>query len=91
MDDLDAVCLFLARDAPRYAQVFARLAFEAIDHLAQFPYSGRVLPELGRNEVREVFVGRYRLIYQILEDEVEILVVHHGIRPLESFDPSGSG
>ena len=88
--DLHAVCLFLARDAPRYAQLFAIQVFGAADRLAEFPRLGRVVPELGRDEIREVLVGRYRLIYRLLEDEVEILTVHHGLRPLESFNPPGT-
>ena len=87
LDDLDAVCLFLARDAPRYAQLFAIQVFGAADRLAEFPGLGRVVPELGRNEIREVLVGRYRIIYRLLGDEVDILTLHHGVRPLESFDP----
>jgi len=86
LDDLHAVCLFLARDAPRYAQLFALQAFQTTDYLAEFPRLGRVLPELGRNEIREVFVSRYRIIYRLLGDEVDILTLHHGVRPLESFD-----
>lgn len=52
LDDLEAVCLFLARDAPHIANVFAARAFDATDRLAEFPFSGRVVPEVGRQEVR---------------------------------------
>ena len=87
MIDLDAVCLFLARDAPRYAQVFAIHVFQSADRLADFPQLGRIVPELNLTYVREVFVSRYRIIYRLVDDEVEILTVHHGFRPLEAFDP----
>ena len=32
-------------------------------------------------------VGGYRIIYQVLVDEVKILTVHHGARLLGAFQP----
>ena len=83
LDDLDAVCLLIARDKPGIAQVFATRAFEATDRLVDFPRSGRIVPEVGRDDVREIFVHSYRIIYRIKPDEVEILTVHHGARLLD--------
>jgi plasmid stabilization system protein ParE len=82
LDDLEAVCLYIARDAPHIAQIFAARSFDAVDRLADFPLSGRVVPEVGRTEIREIFVYRYRLIYRYTADSVVILTVHHGARPL---------
>lgn len=90
LDDLEAVCLFIARDAPQYAQVFAARVFRATDRLAAFPRMGRIVPEIARDDLREVIVQSYRIIYRLLPDEVEILTVHHGARPLGNFEsPSG--
>ncbi|HLH22915.1 MAG TPA: type II toxin-antitoxin system RelE/ParE family toxin [Chloroflexota bacterium] len=82
LDDLDSICLFIARDAPRYAELFAGRVFRATEWLAQFPQSGRVVPELGRSDIREVVVQNYRVIYRLLPDEVQSLTVHHGARLL---------
>ena len=82
LDDLEAVCLYLARDAPHIGQIFAARAFDAVDRLADFPLSGRVVPETGRPELREIFVYSYRIIYRFTHDDVVILTVHHGARPL---------
>jgi len=90
LDDLDAICLFIARDAPRYAELFAERVFRATDRLAQFPRLGRVVPEIGRDDIREVIVQSYRIIYRALPDEVEILTIHHGARLLERFEPPGN-
>ena len=88
--DLDAVCLFIARDAPRYAELFAERVFRTTDRLAEFPRSGRVVPEIGREDIRELIVQDYRVIYRVISDEVEILTVHHGARPLGGFEPPGN-
>jgi toxin ParE1/3/4 len=90
LDDLDAICRFIARDAPRYATLFAERVFQATDRLAQFPRVGRVVPEVGRDDIREVIVQSYRVIYRLLPDEVEILTIHHCARPLERFEPPGN-
>jgi len=88
LDDLDAICLFIARDAPRYAEVVAARIFHSTDRLSQFPRSGRIVPELGRDDIREVIVQNYRVIYRLRPDEVEILTIHHGARRLEGLPDS---
>ena len=45
LEDLEAICLFIARDAPPFAAVFAQQAFYATDRLVDFPESGRIVPE----------------------------------------------
>src|SRR5688572_20498547 len=54
LDDLESVCLFIARDAPRYAELFAVRVFHATERLEQFPQSGRIVPEAGRDDIREI-------------------------------------
>jgi toxin ParE1/3/4 len=82
LDDLEAACLYIARDAPHIAQIFAARAFDATDRLADFPLSGRVVAELGRKDIREVIVYGYRIIYRYSDNELAILTIHHGARPL---------
>ena len=90
LEDLDAVCLFIARDAPRYAELLAGRMFEAADVLGEFPNAGRIVPEIGRSEIRELIVQNYRLIYRTLADEIDILTVHHGARLVGDFGSSDS-
>jgi plasmid stabilization system protein ParE len=56
-DDLEAICLFIARDSAQLAAVFADRALRATDRLASYPRMGRVVPELGIEEIREIIVG----------------------------------
>ena len=62
LDDLDAICLFIARDAPGVAGIFADRAFCATDRIGDHPQLRRVVPELGLEEIREI-------IYQLRENE----------------------
>jgi len=84
LEDLEAICLFIARDAPRYAAVFTDQVFVAVDRLQKFPLSGRVVPELEREEIREIIFKNYRIIYRVHREEVEILTIHHGAKLLNS-------
>ena len=71
---MGAVFLFIARDAPVVANLFVERVFTATERLADFPMSGRVVPEIGDQG--------YRVIYRVAMEEVEILTVHHGARPV---------
>jgi plasmid stabilization system protein ParE len=48
--------------------------------LAQFPDLGRVVPEVGRAEVREIIFGSYRVVYRVAPRLVEVLTVRHAKR-----------
>jgi len=53
--------------------------------LKTLPESGRVVPELGISQIRELIEGNYRIVYRLLSKElVEILTVHHSARDFES-------
>jgi addiction module RelE/StbE family toxin len=82
LDDLDAICLFIARDAPQIAAVFADRAFRATDRLVDHRRLGRIVPELENETIREIILGNYRIIYRIQEDDVQVITIHHGARLL---------
>ncbi|HAI69242.1 MAG TPA: type II toxin-antitoxin system RelE/ParE family toxin [Gammaproteobacteria bacterium] len=82
LEDIEAICQFIARDAPRYAQLFATRVFNATDRLKIFPESGRKVPEVNQPKIREIIFGNYRIIYRLQEDEVQILTVYHSARSL---------
>jgi toxin ParE1/3/4 len=71
---------YLARSSPRYAiKMVDRLTRRSIQ-IATFPRSGRVVPEANDVNVREVLEGPYRIIYHVLDDEVDVIAVVHSAR-----------
>jgi plasmid stabilization system protein ParE len=50
--------------------------------LEKFPRFGRVVPEFGQDDLREIIHGAYRLIYQINETEqrIELARIWHAAR-----------
>ena len=87
--DLEAIGDFIARDAPSVAQVFVERVFAAVKRLEAFPRSGRVVPEIGQEDIREIIFGSYRIVYVVSEDEVNILTVFHAARLLRPSDLPG--
>ena len=87
--DLEAIGDFIARDAPSVAQVFVERVFAAVTRLEVFPQSGRIVPEIGQEDVREIIFGSYRIVYVVSEDEVNILTVFHAARLLRPSDLPG--
>jgi plasmid stabilization system protein ParE len=81
-DEVEDIAEGIAQDSPRAAADFVRSVFAASDRLELFPQSGRRVPEFERDDLRELIVRPYRLIYCITGNEVEILRVVHGARRL---------
>jgi toxin ParE1/3/4 len=50
--------------------------------VAVFPRSGRVVPEFGQDDLREIIEGEYRIIYRVRGESVMVLSVLHGSRNL---------
>lgn len=95
-NDLDAVADHIAKDSPHYAASLvceARDAARSLTHLAD---RGRVVPEWDDANIRELFIGNYRLLYQVTEQIVYVIGFIHGARDLralwklEGRLPSGS-
>jgi plasmid stabilization system protein ParE len=60
-------------------------ALAAADSLATLSERGRVVPEIGQPALREVFVFRYRLLYEIHPALVRIVAFLHGARDFDSW------
>ena len=70
------------RDSEFYAAAVARELVTTARSLATFSERGRVVPEYEDPTVRELIVRRYRLIYRVQPDRVEVLLIIHGARQM---------
>ncbi len=64
-------------------------ALEAAASLEAFSERGRVVPELDQPTIRELFVQRYRLLYEVMLIEVQILAFVHGAPDLTRWQAEG--
>jgi len=78
--DLQAIREFIERDSPRYGRLVAERLFDATQRIESFPMSGRIVPELGRADVREILVGEYRVVYRLRTDAAVLLTVFRSSR-----------
>jgi len=83
--DLRAIRSHIARNAPATASTYVRRLRESVGRLREFPFSGQLVPEFGRDEIREILQGNYRLIYRISNDRIDILTVFHSAQILNEF------
>src|SRR5438477_9258943 len=74
---------YIARDKPESAERWLQGLFQSVERLRRFPRSGRVVPEFGRPDVREVVHGKYRVVYRLLPPRVIVVTVRHGRRQLD--------
>lgn len=79
---------YVDQTSPGYAERVADRFEARTDRLPDQPGQGRRLPENETDrEIREVFVHRWRLIYEVTPTRVVILAVIHGARDMGNVDP----
>ena len=83
-EDLRQVRAFISRDAPATASAFVRRLRDSVNRLKEFPESGQVVPELGREDIRELLRGNYRIIYRVGQERIDVLAVYHSARLLDA-------
>jgi plasmid stabilization system protein ParE len=76
---LEAVTAIM-RDDPGAATKFLERAEKSLGKLADFPLSGRSLPEFPGLPYREVFAAPYRFFYRIEGDRVWVVALWHFAR-----------
>lgn len=82
--DLKQIHDYITRDSKFYAQKVSMEIVERSEKLKIFPEIGRVVPEIGDPNIRELIIYSYRLIYEVFPDRVEILALIHGKRDFSS-------
>jgi toxin ParE1/3/4 len=82
LTDLEGIAEYIAADSPTYASNVVKKITSQVRILAQFPHTGRKVPEFDDENVRELIVYSYRVIYRLHENEVVVAAVIHGKRNL---------
>lgn len=80
--DLRTAVEYIRRNSTPSAQAFLQSVLAAARSLGESAERGRAVPELDDPAIHEVFVGRYRVLYEVHPAEVWIMRVIHGRRDL---------
>lgn len=80
--DLRELASYIAESRPRASASFIKNVFHTVEHLSDFPRSGRVVPEFNDPNIREVIRRPCRIVYRVRPQKriVEIVRVWHAAR-----------
>jgi addiction module RelE/StbE family toxin len=88
IEKVTEIAEYINRDNPQATEKWVASIFDRVKQLENFPKSGRVVPEINRSNIREIFFGSYRIVYKIETDQIVILTVRHGkqILPVDEIE-----
>ncbi len=72
---LEECITYIAQDDPTTATEWSELILSRCDQIADFPMSGRVVPEMGIQQIREVLEGKYRIVYEVADKRITFLLI----------------
>ncbi|WP_404447759.1 type II toxin-antitoxin system RelE/ParE family toxin [Sutcliffiella horikoshii] len=84
VQDLEEICSFIAKDSVEYASFTAKGILHTIETASVFPFSGKVVPELENEFVREKIYSSYRVIYRCKDEMLEVVRIIHHARDLNT-------
>jgi len=84
IDDIESIAIYIEKDSLTYAKSVVQNIFSKVTILTDFPLLGRVVPEYQNENIRELFVYSYRLIYKIDTSNINVIAVIHGKRLIET-------
>lgn len=84
IEDVDAIAMYITRDSVFYAGAVVAKILAVSRSIPEQPLIGRIVPEIGDENVRERFIYSYRLVYKIQQNKITIAAVIHGKRLLDN-------
>ena len=82
--DLEDVCEWYAsQGVPEVGQRLVGEVVASVEQVAQFPESGRVVPEFETPRLRELIQPPFRIVYRLDDDTVRVVRVWRSERLIE--------
>ena len=80
--DLKEIASYIAESRPEASARFVKNLFHSIEHLKDFPESGRAVPEFDDPSIREIIRKPCRIVYRIKQQKeiIEIVRIWHAAR-----------
>jgi len=73
---------YIAQDSSSRASAFVDQLLEQAELLSENPRRGRIVPEIANPDIRELIFKKYRIVYRLKTNRIEILTVFEGHRLL---------
>ncbi len=81
--DLRSIHDFIAHDSRHYAKKVTQDIATKTDVLDPLPRMGKKVPELNNEDIRELSLYSYRILYEIKKQDVFVLAVLHKRRDFQ--------
>ena len=83
VNHLSAIYNYISQNSPQYAQRLVERLTRRSEQIANFSFSGRLVPEFETEQIREVIEGSYRIIYYIKPEQIDVIAVLYVARNIE--------
>jgi toxin ParE1/3/4 len=81
--DLKGIHSYISIGSAKYAKIQVLKIRDKVKVLCKYPLAGKPVPEYRNSRYRELIVGRYRIIYKLInKNQIDILTIHHAARVL---------
>lgn len=77
VERLEEIFEYISKHNKPAAQKMVDGIFKKVETLSEYPERGRKVPEVKRGEIREVFLGEYRIIYRVESKKVVVLTIRN--------------
>ncbi len=85
-DDLKGIYDYIARDSKRYALRVTQDIISKTKTLLEFPQRGKISPEIGEDNIREISLYSYRILYEVTPETIYVHGVVHMRRNFKAED-----
>ncbi len=79
-NDLKQIHDYIAKDSKYYTRNVIQEIVAKTETLTELTEIGRIVPEISDQNIRELIIYSYRLVYEISARGIEILAIIHGRR-----------
>lgn len=76
-NDLKHIHDFIAKDSKHYAKKVVQDIRGKTNILEALPNTGKMVPEIGNPNIRELHIYSYRIMYEVLHDHPYVLTIIH--------------
>lgn len=77
VERLEEIFEYISKNNSQAAQKMVGRIFKKVETLSEYPERGRKVPEVKREEIREVFLGEYRIIYRVESKKIIVLTIRN--------------
>lgn len=84
--DLRHIHDFIAADSSHYAKKVTQGIVDKTLQLSELPRIGKIVPEIDDEDIRELHMYAYRILYEIKADHTHVLAVVHKRQDFQAED-----